>query len=52
MVSHDVNEILSIADYAYIIADKHVIAGRNIRTIALSQDPQVVQFLKGEADGR
>jgi len=26
VVSHDVNEILSIADYAYIIADKHVIA--------------------------
>ena len=25
VVSHDVNEILSIADYAYIIADKHVI---------------------------
>ena len=26
VVSHDVQEVLSIADYAYIIADKHVIA--------------------------
>ena len=26
VVSHDVNEVLSIADYAYIIADKRIIA--------------------------
>ena len=45
------NEILSIADYAYIIADKHVIAGGTSEQLLASQDPQVVQFLKGEADG-
>ena len=51
VVSHDVNEILSIADYAYIIADKHVIAEGTSEQLLASQDPQVVQFLKGEADG-
>ena len=51
VVSHDVNEILSIADYAYIIVDKHVIAEGTSEQLLASQDPQVVQFLKGEADG-
>ena len=51
VVSHDVNEILSIADYAYIIADKHVIAEGTSEQRLASQDPQVVHFLYGEADG-
>ena len=51
VVSHDVNEILSIADYAYIIADKHVIAEGTSEQLLASQDPQVVKFLKGEEDG-
>ena len=51
VVSHDVQEVLSIADYAYIIADKHVIAEGTSEQLLASQDPHVVQFLKGEADG-
>ena len=51
VVSHDVQEVLSIADYAYIIADKHVIAEGTSEQLLASQAPQVVQFLKGEADG-
>lgn len=51
VVSHDVQEVLSIADYAYIIADKHVIAEGTSEQLLASQDPQVVQFLNGEADG-
>ena len=47
VVSHDVQEVLSIADYAYIIADKHVIAEGTSEQLIASQDPQVVQFLKG-----
>ena len=43
VVSHDVNEILSIADYAYIIADKHVIAEGTSEQLLASQDPQVVR---------
>ena len=51
IVSHDVQEVLSIADYAYIIADKHVIAEGTSEQLLQSRDPQVVQFLNGEADG-
>ena len=51
VVSHDVQEVLSIADYAYIIADKHVIAEGTSKQLLQSRDPQVVQFLNGEADG-
>lgn len=51
VVSHDVQEVLSIADYAYIIADKRVIAEGTAEQLLASRDPQVLQFLKGEADG-
>lgn len=51
VVSHDVQEVLSIADYAYIIADKRIIAEGTPETLLQSQDPQVVQFIKGEEDG-
>lgn len=51
VVSHDVQEVLSIADYAYIIADKRVIAEGISSQLLQSQDPQVRQFLDGEADG-
>lgn len=51
VVSHDVTEVLSIADYAYIVADKRVIADGTPEALMASQDPQVVQFLAGKADG-
>lgn len=51
VVSHDVQEVLSIADYAYIIADKRVIAEGSAQQLLQSQDPQVKQFMKGDADG-
>lgn len=51
VVSHDVQEVLSIADYAYIIADKRVIAEGTSEQLLQSHDPQVRQFLDGEADG-
>ncbi|MFQ1015128.1 phospholipid ABC transporter ATP-binding protein MlaF [Avibacterium paragallinarum] len=51
VVSHDVQEVLSIADYAYIIADKRVIAEGTPADLLASQDPQVQQFIQGEADG-
>ena len=51
VVSHDVEEVLSIADYAYIIADQKVIAEGTSEELLQSQDPRVVQFLKGESDG-
>ncbi|MCK3654727.1 ABC transporter ATP-binding protein [Pasteurellaceae bacterium Macca] len=51
VVSHDVTEVLSIADYAYIVADKRIIAEGTPEALLSSQDPQVVQFLNGKADG-
>lgn len=51
VVSHDVQEVLNIADYAYIIADKRVIAEGTSTQLLQSKDPQVRQFLDGEADG-
>lgn len=51
VVSHDVNEVLSIADYAYIVADKRVIAKGSPNQLLASQDPKVIQFLTGKEDG-
>lgn len=51
VVSHDVTEVLSIADYAYIVADKRIIASGTPEELRASQNPQVVQFLAGNADG-
>lgn len=51
VVSHDVQEVLSIADYAYIIADQRVIAEGTPAELLASKDPQVTQFIQGDADG-
>ncbi|CAM3021384.1 phospholipid ABC transporter ATP-binding protein MlaF [Vibrio rarus] len=51
VVSHDVPEVMSIADYVYLVAEKKVIASGTPREIEQSQDPRVQQFLKGHADG-
>ena len=51
VVSHDVQEILSIADYAYIIAKQKVIAEGTPVNLLETKDPQVQQFLKGQEDG-
>ncbi len=51
VVSHDVGEVMSIADYIYIIADKRVI-GHGTKEQLLASDSELVQqFLQGEADG-
>lgn len=51
VVTHDVNEVLTIADYVYIIAEKHIIAGGTAEEIRQNNDPRVKQFLDGLADG-
>ena len=51
VVSHDVDEILSIADYAYIIADKKVVAEGTPDELRENDKAIVRQFLQGEADG-
>lgn len=51
IVSHDVAETLSIADYVYLIADKKIIARGNPQEITEEKSPQVQQFIQGLADG-
>ncbi len=51
VVSHDVPEVLSIADYAYIVADQKVVAEGSPNELQQNCDPRVRQFLDGVADG-
>ncbi|MEI2682449.1 phospholipid ABC transporter ATP-binding protein MlaF [Erwinia aphidicola] len=51
VVSHDVPEVLSIADYAYIIADQKVIAQGTAPELRDNEDARVRQFIDGIADG-
>ena len=51
VVTHDVDEVLSIADYAYIIADKRVVAEGEPKALLSDETAIVKQFLHGEADG-
>ena len=51
VVSHDVPEVLSIADYAYIVADKRIIAHGEAQALQTNTDARVRQFLDGNADG-
>ncbi len=51
VVSHDVPEIMSIADYIYIIAEQKVIGHGTPAEISAQDSPLVQQFIKGESDG-
>ena len=51
VVSHDVPEVLSIADFAYIMADRKIIAHGSATSLQENDDPRVRQFLDGIADG-
>lgn len=51
VVTHDVTEVLTIADHIYILADKKVIGEGTADEIRNSDSELVQQFLKGEADG-
>ncbi|TFH88061.1 ATP-binding cassette domain-containing protein [Billgrantia azerbaijanica] len=51
VVSHDIKETLSIADYVYVIADGEVMAHGTPATLDVDDDPRVSQFVHGEPDG-
>ncbi|MGS2721370.1 ATP-binding cassette domain-containing protein [Paraglaciecola aestuariivivens] len=51
VVTHDVTEVLTIADYIYILADKRVIGSGTPEEIQNSDSSLVQQFLQGQADG-
>jgi phospholipid/cholesterol/gamma-HCH transport system ATP-binding protein len=51
VVSHDVPEVISIADYIYIIAEQKIIGQGTPEQIKQQTSLLVQQFVKGEADG-
>jgi phospholipid/cholesterol/gamma-HCH transport system ATP-binding protein len=51
VVSHDVPEVMSIADYIYIIAEQKIIGHGTPEQIRQDDSPLVKQFVQGEADG-
>ncbi|MEZ8142626.1 ABC transporter ATP-binding protein [Enterovibrio norvegicus FF-33] len=51
VVSHDVPEVMSIADHVYLLTDGKIIASGSPQSLRDNPDPRVSQFLKGDADG-
>lgn len=51
VVSHDVPEVMSIADHVYLLADGKIIAEGSPEEFNQMDDPRVKQFVSGEADG-
>lgn len=51
IVSHDVQETLSIADYAYVISDGKLIGQGSADSISHDKSDQLNQFLHGLPDG-
>ncbi|AAN56928.1 phospholipid ABC transporter ATP-binding protein MlaF [Shewanella oneidensis MR-1] len=51
VVSHDVDEVLGIADYVYVVADKKVIAHGTPEELKHADNPQLKQFIEGAPDG-
>lgn len=51
IVTHDVTEVMSIADYIYILSEGKVISSGTPEELKKSREPQVKQFINGEFDG-
>ena len=51
LVSHDVDESFSIADYVYFLSQGRVVAHGTPAEMRSSTDPYVKQFVRAEADG-
>lgn len=51
IVSHDVEETCSIADYVYLVAGGRLIGEGTPLMLTQSDDPCIKQFMHGEADG-
>lgn len=51
VVSHDIQETLSIADYIYVVSDGKVMAQGTTAELLNESSPQVKQFMQGLPDG-
>jgi phospholipid/cholesterol/gamma-HCH transport system ATP-binding protein len=51
IVSHDVNEVIEVADYVYLIYQGEVLASGEPRSLLSHDSPLVQQFVQGLPDG-
>jgi phospholipid/cholesterol/gamma-HCH transport system ATP-binding protein len=51
IVSHDITETASIADYIYVISDGRVIGSGTPKALFEQDSPRIQQFIKGLPDG-
>ena len=51
VVSHDLAETASIADYLYVVGDTKVLGQGTPKELRESPDPRVRQFMQGIPDG-
>lgn len=51
VVSHDVDEVTSIAHQSFLLAGGKVVAGGSPEALRHSDEPSVRQFMRGESDG-
>ena len=51
VVSHDLAETASIADYLFVVGDQQVLGQGTPEQLAESQDPRILQFMQGIPDG-
>jgi phospholipid/cholesterol/gamma-HCH transport system ATP-binding protein len=51
VVSHDVPEVGSIADYSYLLDGGKVVAEGTTAELKASSNPSVRQFMQGDSDG-
>ena len=51
VVTHDVKEILDVAHYVYILSEGTVLGQGTPDEILNSDDPRVIQFIRGDFDG-
>ncbi len=51
IVSHDVTEVMSIADHVYLIANRRIVAQGTPQQLREEGNPEVAQFIQGLPDG-
>ncbi|SEL75354.1 phospholipid/cholesterol/gamma-HCH transport system ATP-binding protein [Atopomonas hussainii] len=51
VVSHDLAETASIADYIYVVGDSQVLGHGTPESLMESDNPRIRQFMKGDPDG-
>jgi phospholipid/cholesterol/gamma-HCH transport system ATP-binding protein len=51
VVSHDLAETASIADYIYVVGDGQVLGQGTPQELKASDNPRIRQFMKGDPDG-